>query len=93
MTEAFATIIEWCVSQGAVGVDTLPGLWRGSTDEWDVSINGHKHEIDDVPPFHALVVHKTHFARLALIAPNGGQIIGWTEDALIQHFRDRTPRQ
>ncbi len=93
MIEAFAVIVEWGVSQGAVRIDQLPGLWRGATDEWDVAINGHLTEIDGVPPFHALVVHKTAFAHLAMVAPNGGSLVGWTEDELIQHFRERTPRQ
>lgn len=91
--EAFVTICDWAVSQGAMKIDTLPGLWRGATDEWDVAINGHKTEIDEVPPFHIVASHKTHFARLAVIAPDGGSIAGCTEDAMIQHFRERTPRQ
>ncbi len=93
IAEAFAAIVEWAVSQGAVKIDKLPGLWRGQTDKWDVAINGHKVEVEGVPPFHALIVHKTAFARIAMVAPDGGILVGWTEDDLIQHFRERTPRQ
>ncbi len=82
----FYTIIRWAEAQGATNVKALPGCWHGETDEWTVRINGHSHEVEDVPPFSAVVMHKTALLGIAVLNIAGGCITGPTEDELISHF-------
>ena len=82
----FAKIVRWAVEQGADNIQNLPGVWSGETDKWAVKINGHDHEIDDVPQFSILLEHKTAFMTMAIVSVNGGHVIGATEDDLTAHF-------
>lgn len=86
ITVLFATVVQWAVAQGANDIKALPGLWQGETDEWVVKINGHPHEIDDVPPFGYLLTHKTALIGLAIGNATGGACAGWSEEDLIAHF-------
>jgi hypothetical protein len=82
----FAAVVNWAVANGAERVDLLPGIWRSETDEWKVSLNPHRHKIDDLMPGEMVLEHKTRFAALASIRINGGVITGMPENEIIAHF-------
>ncbi len=85
ISEAWATVIGWAGNQGMENAKDLPGLWTGETDEWKVSVNGHREEVGGVPPYGIQLENKV-FVQVAVIQPNGGAICG-SEDALIDHFK------
>ncbi len=86
MSEAWAEVMKWVMAQGAERINELPGLWTGETDEWKVSVNGHREEVEGVPPYGVQLEHKVFF-QVAVIQPNGGAICG-SEDAVIEHFKN-----
>ncbi len=90
ISEAWAAVINWAGGQGMENAKELPGLWTGETDEWKVSINGHREEVGGVPPYGVQLELKVYF-QVAVIQPNGGAICG-SEDALIDHFKNLTER-
>lgn len=90
MTVAFAVLAEWAIGEGAAQITAKPGVWTGETDEWCVTCNPHRVEMDDVPPVTFQLIHKTALVGIALISPFCGHVAGPTEAELIAHFRDRT---
>lgn len=89
ISELFVTLVQWAIARGADNIRALPGVWHGETDEWEVRLNGHPREIDDVPPFGYFLVHKTALCGIARGTAFDGHVIGPSEDALIDHFRSR----
>ncbi len=87
MSELFSEIIEWALRNGAENIKALGCPWTGETDEWSVAINGASEEVDLIPPFSAKLEHKVYI-QLGVVGPTGGAIIGASEDALIEHFRN-----
>lgn len=85
--ELLMAIVEWSQRNGAEAISTLEGVWSGETDEYRVRINGHRQEIDNVPPFSAAIEHKDYL-RFAVVGPGGGALTGVSENDLIAHFRD-----
>jgi hypothetical protein len=85
ISEAWASVMSWAMAQGVKNINELPGLWGGETDQWKVSINGHREEVENVPPYGIKLEHKTFF-QVAIIQPNGGAICG-SEADLIDHFK------
>jgi len=80
-------VVDWATRNGADRISEVPGVWSGETAEYKVRINGHREEIDDVPPFSAVIEHKTYM-RLAVVGPGGGALTGLSEDDLIAHFQE-----
>ena len=91
ITSLFAAVVEWAIAQGGGDFHLLPGIWRGETDEWVVKINGHRQEMDDVPPYGYLLTHKTALVGLAIGNMVGGCVAGPSEEDLIAHFRNQMP--
>lgn len=57
----------------------IPIGWRTFTvGPWTVTVNGTPEQRDDVPPWHALIVHRDIVA-LMLIHPFGGSVGGWQD--------------
>lgn len=89
MSELYAEVVGWAVANGAVRIDQTPGVWEGETDEYKVRINPHKEETDGMAFGQMTIEHKTLFAHLAVLFPNGGEVIGTSEAALIDYFREK----
>lgn len=87
MSALWAEILKWVAKHEPGILSETPGLWRGETPEWKVSLNGHDSVIDGLPPFHVLLSHKTYL-QLAVIGPDDGGILGggMSEDEAIAHF-------
>lgn len=83
--ELLMAVVDWSQRQGADAISKLEGVWSGETDEYRVRINGHREEIDNVPPFSAAIEHKDYF-RIAIVGPGGGALTGVSEGDLIAHF-------
>jgi hypothetical protein len=88
MSELFTEVICWASTQGARDLPSHDGLWHGSTDEWDVSINGHSEEVDDVPPMSVKLTHR-RMMSVALVNPYGGIVAAGNEIDMIDHFREQ----
>jgi hypothetical protein len=72
ITLAFDLIRRYAERQG-----WIPIGWRPFTvGPWDVTVNGTPEERDDIPPWHARIVHRDIIAFL-LIHPFGGKAAGW----------------
>jgi hypothetical protein len=73
ISEAFDVVAELALALGVRNIGSLPGLWTCDIDEhWRVSLNGHKEEIDKVPPYHCAVEWNGFPA--GLFSPAGGII-------------------
>ncbi|XAI95571.1 hypothetical protein [Nostoc phage Nsp-JY21] len=91
ITQLFATVVQWAITQGAENIGALPGLWTGETAEWKVKLNGHPREIEDVPPYGFLLTHKTAFVGFAIGNATDGAVAGPSENELIAHFQQLLP--
>lgn len=91
ISELYVALVDWAIANGAEKIDRLPGLWTGETSQWNVAINGHKHEVDGVPPFGYQLTHKTALVGAAVGGPFGGVLAGPSEADIIAHFRAATP--
>jgi hypothetical protein len=97
ISEAFAAIIDWAASLGAVGIKDLPGCWEHDLGEFHIAINGHAEEIAcsngmDVEPYGVLVV--CNGWPYAMLNAYHGIIMSQlhnAEDELIDAFRKATP--
>lgn len=73
IAEAFVAIIRLAEKLGVKSIKDLPGLWELAIDEhWKIRVNGHKEEIDAIPPFHCAVEFNGWPA--GLFSPQGGVI-------------------
>ena len=73
MIEAFAKIAELAWVLGVRNINTLSGCWTHQVDDlWKITINGHKREIDDIPPFHCAIEYNGWPA--GILSPAGGLI-------------------
>ena len=82
----------WARDFGApVPLNSIPGCWSGIRDhdghEIEVAINGHKTEIDGIPPFNVRLASKKYLA-VAMVGPRGGATGGASEDEWIDAFPD-----
>lgn len=101
--ELYYAVITWAGSQGAVNLKATEGLWHGKTEArdglgpFDVWINPHAEEIDDIDGFHVGIGTPQHMIPLiAHVGPTGGVIMhssisGQNEEGLTNHFRAQTP--
>ncbi len=89
ISEAYAAVVKWAIDRGAESIGELPGLWHGETDEWKVSISGHREEVEGVPAYGIRLEHKTYLS-FAIIQPNGGAVTGASENDIIDHFKTVT---
>lgn len=85
LSELWVTIMNWVSDQNPGEIFRLEGLWSGQTPDWNVEVNGHKHEVEDVPPYGVRLSHREYLA-FGIISPNSGVITGPTEDEIIAHF-------
>ncbi len=90
ISELYVALMEWAETQGAADLSKQPGLWRGSTDEWDAAINPHNEEVEDVPPYSWTLTHRDYVV-MCVIGPFDGVIGGgYPEDKIIDHFRGQS---
>lgn len=91
ITTAFYLIMKIAKKEGVSEIGRLPGLWEYQVDEnWRFKVNGHDHDVDGVPPFHALILYNDLPA--GLISPFGGVIADGAaanEDAFIAAMQKR----
>ena len=87
LSELFSEIVLWASRNGAENIRASGRPWTGETDEWSVAINASRDEVDNIPPFSAKLEHKV-YVWLGVVGPSGGAIVGASEDALIEHFRN-----
>jgi len=90
VSQLWVSIMTWIASLSPGRLDSLPGLWSGSTADWDVEANGHETEIDGMPPLHIRLTHKKYL-WLGIIGPASGVLGGGAnEDDVIAHFNAET---
>lgn len=87
ISELYMEVVGWAVANGATRIDMTPGIWVGETSDYTVKVNPHDEEIDGLEFGQMSIEHKTLFAKIAVLFPSGGQVVGVTEDDLIEHFR------
>lgn len=74
---------------GQKSLKDLPGCWEHQLDDdWLLSFNGHMHEVVNsgghpVPAMTVVLQHSGALA-MAIIAPSGGIVLGFPEDAMIE---------
>jgi hypothetical protein len=81
--ELWANIIWWYGDLVGKPLNETPGVWEGRAEKlnglgpFDVKINGHKEEIDGLPPFGCFVGNKDYFPGVVcIVTPAGGTMIG-----------------
>ena len=87
----FSLLTDWALAVGARDIAKLPGgAWTGLLDKGDdqltVTINANKEEAAGIPAFHAEIKSRKDLA-VALVSPAGGSMIGFSEDDLVEIFR------
>lgn len=98
--ELWASIILWYGAVNGKPLNEHPGVWVGRAERlnnlgpFDVKLNGHKDDIDGIPPFGAFVGNEDYFPGVVcVVTPAGGTMIGSRvpgedEDGLIKFFND-----
>ncbi|MCK4665088.1 MAG: hypothetical protein KAT68_19625 [Bacteroidales bacterium] len=82
---AFAKIAELAGILNVKSIKDLPGLWIYEIDKhWKIKLNGHKEEIDNIPPYRCVIEFNGFPA--GIINPYGGTIAGGiaNEDSFIE---------
>ncbi len=87
ISELFSEVVEWASRNGAADIKALGRPWTGETDEWLVAINAASETVENIPPFSAKLEHK-RYIQIGVVGPSGGALMGASEDALIEHFRN-----
>lgn len=94
ITEVFYYISLIAERNNVRNIRELDGLWKCKVDEdWEFRVNGHNKEIDGIPPYHALIIHKGLPA--GLVSPIGGNFAAGeavNEDAFIQAIKKSLDR-
>ena len=91
ISELWCACLRWAISRGANRICDLEGLWEGETEDWEIAINGHGRECEQVPAYTVRLMHKK-LLIVGLIAPTRGIICGppGQEIKLIDHLQQRT---
>lgn len=85
-------IASWAMKNGGDGAHERPGLFVARTEPVDtlgalqVRCNPHPERTDDLDPY-TFEVTSDKTISICLCTPLGGTMIGFNEDALIEHFR------
>jgi len=86
---AFSLIADLALARGLQALNRFPGLWACRVDDkWHLKLNPHQEEIENVPPFNAMIFWGDLPA--GLIDPTGGVIAAGSaanEDAFIAALR------
>lgn len=89
LTVAIAT---WALDHGGDGAHLKPGLWSGVTEQVDdlgpltVHANPHPVACGRLQPY-TFEVTSDRLVAICLCSPFGGSMMGFSEDALISHFK------
>jgi hypothetical protein len=98
ISELFGSIVSWASEvKGAENVGKDGTLWIEATEPSEhfpvpvrVTMNATTEELDDIPPFTAMLTNDVYFPGImAFVNPYGGTMIGAGpdgEDTLIRHF-------
>ena len=80
MCEAFALIADYAIAKGWTAI----GWLEFAVGPWKIVVNGTDDTRDDVPRYHARIVHQDVVA-IIVTSPFGGSIAGWqgAEDEFI----------
>ncbi len=97
VSELFSVVVEWALRHGGEGAHARPGCWQKDTEATNglfalsVTLNPHMEQEGDIPPVTAKIEPQDKMGPIAicLAHPYGGSVIGFNEDALIQHFKDQ----
>jgi len=85
-------IASWALKHGGDGAHERPGNWVGITEPIDdlgplqVRVNPHPEKCGDLDPF-TFEVTSDRYVAICVCTPVSGSLMGFSEDALINHFR------
>jgi hypothetical protein len=85
-SEAFALLVDLALKRGQRNIQDAPGLAVIEIDgAWTARVNGHREEVDGVPPLHAVIEWRG--TPVGVMSPMAGVLALGAEDELIAALR------